>query len=134
MDYAILIILYILTISNCYEAAIHNEDETDMSKVLKLMEKRLVFLEERSKEFDDFRKAEEKRTSVFETAIAKNKQIIEDLKTRLNKALKRVAVLEHKQGPVSDTDIGTFPKYEEGRLVKNYSNKTKSPKVNSKSI
>jgi len=124
MDYAFLIIFYILTISNCYEAAIQNEDETDMSKVLKVMEKRLAFLEERSKEFVDFRKAEEKRTSVFENAIAKNKQTIEDLKTRLNKALKRVAALEHKQGPVIDTDSVTFPTYiEDGRLVKNYSNK-----------
>ena len=69
-----MIIFYIVTISNCYDAAIQNEDETDISKKLKVMEKRLAFLEERSKEFDDFRKAEEKRTSVFETAIAKNRQ------------------------------------------------------------
>jgi len=74
MDYAFMIIFYIVTISNCYDAAIQNEDETDISKKLKVMEKRLAFLEERSKEFDDFRKAEEKRTSVFETAIAKNRQ------------------------------------------------------------
>ena len=101
INYSFCIIL--VTYIHCYRAAESFNDANATEKSFKSMEQRLNYLEERIKQFDNFKQTTENQNDIFRNTIAYNQETIEEnkntiaeLKGQLNNALIRIAELESK--------------------------------------
>jgi len=110
--------IILVTYVQCYRASEAFSDVNAIEKAFKYMERRLDYLEERSKQFDDFKQTTEKQNDIFRNTIANNHETIEEnkntiaqLKHQLENAFTRIAELESKQETQSHMEFNNQPDF-----------------------
>jgi len=69
-----IIFIVLLSFVRCYRAAESYKNDHILEQAFETIERRLDYLEERSKQFDAFKRTTEKQTAIFRHTIANNQK------------------------------------------------------------